>query len=109
MEALGCLAGKSALMTNAINLLEELRADRRPYFGSRPFEDLVSAAVWQATWRTLTALCGIVQAAHRWPTPLEITVKTVAQSPFADDGKIDDKPIAQSIEDFARQVMEFQR
>ncbi|WP_233548257.1 NADPH-dependent FMN reductase [Aurantiacibacter zhengii] len=40
--------GISGLIKNAIDLLEELREDERPYFDGRPVGLLVSAAGWQA-------------------------------------------------------------
>ncbi|WP_371809678.1 NADPH-dependent FMN reductase [Croceicoccus sp. YJ47] len=50
--------GVSGLIKNAIDLLEDLREDERPYFDGRPVGLLVSAAGWQAGGVTLAALRG---------------------------------------------------
>jgi NAD(P)H-dependent FMN reductase len=76
----GYHGGVSGLVKNAIDLLEDLARDARPYFDGRPVGLVVSAAGWQATGVTLAALRGITHAMRGWPTPLGIAVNTVAQS-----------------------------
>ena len=103
----GYHGGVSGLVKNAIDLLEDLRADARPYFDRRPVGLIVSAAGWQATGVTLGALRGIVHAMRGWPTPLGIAVNSVAQKPFTPDGTMNDNEIAGAIEAQAHQIMAF--
>lgn len=100
--------GVSALVKNAIDLLEDTRGDRRVYFEGLPIGLIVSAAGWQAGGVTLAALRNIVHAMRGWPTPLGIAVNTVAQPPFGVHGGgilVDDVATAVAIQ--ARQIMEF--
>ncbi|BEV01816.1 NADPH-dependent FMN reductase [Novosphingobium olei] len=103
----GYHGGVSGLVKNAIDLLEDLREDARPYFDGRPVGLVVSAAGWQATGVTLGALRGIVHAMRGWPTPLGIAVNSVVQRPFAADGSLADDDIAGAVEAQATQIMAF--
>ena len=103
----GYHGGVSGLVKNAIDLLEDLAKDTRPYFDGRPVGLVVSAAGWQATGVTLAALRGIVHAMRGWPTPLGIAVNTVVQRPFGADGALDDTDIAGAVEAQAAQIMAF--
>lgn len=101
----GYHGGVSGLVKNAIDLLEELREDRRPYFDGRPVGLLVSAAGWQAGGVTLAALRGIVHAMRGWPTPIGIAVNSVEQRPFDGDGALIDRGLARQIDALAQQLM----
>ena len=103
----GYHGGVSGLVKNAIDLLEDLARDARPYFDGRPVGLVVSAAGWQATGVTLAALRGITHAMRGWPTPLGIAVNTVAQKPFGPDGSLADAEIAGAVAMQARQIMQF--
>ena len=70
----GYHGGVSGLVKNAIDWVEELRTDARPYFDGRPVGLIVVADGWQATATTLTSLRSIVHALRGWPTPLGVTV-----------------------------------
>jgi len=103
----GYHGGVSGLVKNAIDLLEDLARDARPYFDGRPIGLIVSAAGWQATGVTLAALRGITHAMRGWPTPLGIAVNTVAQKPFGADGALVDADVAAAVAAQARQIMSF--
>ncbi|RST30665.1 NADPH-dependent oxidoreductase [Sphingomonas ginkgonis] len=105
----GYHGGVSGLVKNAIDLLEDLRADQRPYFEGRPVGLIVCAAGWQATGVTLAALRGIVHAMRGWPTPLGLTVNTVAQKPFDPAGALADEAVRGGVEELSRQLMSFVR
>jgi FMN reductase len=105
----GYHGGVSGLVKNAIDLLEDLRDDRRSYLDSRAVGLIVVAAGWQACGTTLSALRAIVHAMRGWPTPLGITVNTTAQSPFGDSGAIVDESIAQLVELQTAQLLRFGR
>ncbi len=96
--------GVSGLIKNAIDLLEELRLDERPYLDGRPVGLVVAAAGWQAGGVTLAALRGIVHAMRGWPTPMGIAINSVEQRPFDDSGALADRQIAEQIEVMARQL-----
>lgn len=70
----GYHGGVSGLVKNAIDWVEELRTDARPYFDGRPVGLIVVADGWQATATTLSSLRSIVHALRGWPTPLGVTV-----------------------------------
>jgi FMN reductase len=101
----GYHGGISGLVKNAIDLLEELARDARPYFDGRPVGLIVSAAGWQATGVTLTALRGVVHAMRGWPTPLGIAVNSVEQRPFDGSGALADPAIAAQIDMLAAQLV----
>ena len=103
----GYHGGVSGLVKNAIDLLEDIRDDRRPYFEGRPVGLIVSAAGWQAGGITLAALRGIVHAMRGWPTPLGIAINSVEQKPFGPDGRLFDAAVAGQVELLARQIMGF--
>ena len=60
----------SGLIKNALDGLEDLRADARPYLDGRAVGLIVTADGPQAGGSTLAALRAIVHALRGWPTPL---------------------------------------
>lgn len=100
----GYHGGVSGLVKNAIDLLEELRSDERPYFDGRPVGLIVSAAGWQAGGVTLAALRGIVHAMRGWPTPMGIAINSIEQKPFDENGKVIDEQVAGQLDALARQL-----
>ena len=96
--------GVSGLIKNAIDLLEDLREDERPYFDGRPVGLLVSAAGWQAGGVTLAALRGIIHAMRGWPTPMGIAINSIEQKPFAEGGSVRDPQIAAQFDAMAKQL-----
>jgi FMN reductase len=54
-------------------------------------------------------LRGIVHAMRGWPTPFGITVNTVEQKVFGEDGKIIDTHVKNSCALQAEQILEFAR
>ncbi|MGV9796794.1 NADPH-dependent FMN reductase [Mycobacterium sp. NPDC003449] len=72
----GFHGGPSGLLKNALDHLEELRDDERPYLDGRAIGCIVCAAGWQATATTLAALRSTVHALRGWPTPLGVTINS---------------------------------
>jgi FMN reductase len=72
----GFHGGPSGLIKNALDHLEELRTDERPYLDGRAVGCVVCAAGWQATATTLAALRSTVHALRGWPTPLGVTINS---------------------------------
>jgi FMN reductase len=70
----GYHGGVSGLVKNALDWVEELRTDERPYFDGRAVGLIVVADGWQATMTTLTSLRSIVHALRGWPTPLGVAI-----------------------------------
>jgi FMN reductase len=72
----GFHGGPSGLIKNALDHLEELRADERPYLDGRAVGCVVCAAGWQATITTLTSMRSTIHALRGWPTPLGVTINS---------------------------------
>ena len=99
--------GISGLVKNALDLLEDLRSDTRVYFDDRPVGLMVSAAGWQGTGVTLSALRDMVHAMRGWPTPIGVTVNSLAGPIFDDEGRIIDQQVAASVMAQSGQIMRF--
>ncbi len=100
----------SALVKNAIDLIDDTRTDARAYFDGCPVGLVVTAAGWQATGVVMSAFRDIVHALRGWPTPLGIYVNAMAQRPYGDidcapDAPLSDASIAAQVEAQARQIM----
>ncbi|HWF00194.1 MAG TPA: NADPH-dependent FMN reductase [Caulobacteraceae bacterium] len=95
----------SGLVKNALDCLEALREDARPYLHGRAVGCIVSAAGAQATGSTLAALRSIVHALRGWPTPFGACL--AAGGLFDDDGEFSDTRDAWQVETVAQQVVEF--
>lgn len=101
--------GVSGLVKNAIDLLDDLRLDARTYLDGRAVGLVVVAAGWQAGGVTLTGLRSTMHALRGWPTPLGISVNSMAQKPFDADGRLVDADILMQVKAQAVQVMRFAR
>lgn len=97
-------AGISGLLKNAIDLLEDLRDDVRPYLQDRAVGCIVTAHGLQGAGATLISMRTIVHALRGWPTPLGVTVNTLGSpSQVAPDKTLEQVGL------LARQVVEFAR
>lgn len=76
----GYHGGMSGLVKNALDHLERLRDDDRPYLDGRAVGIVVAAAGWQACGTALVAVRSAVHALRGWPTPFGLTVNTAEQS-----------------------------
>ena len=72
----GYHGGISGLVKNALDYLEELRGDVRPYLDGRPVGLIATGAGWQATMTTMQSLRSVVHALRGWPTPLGVAVNS---------------------------------
>ncbi len=70
----------SGLVKNALDGLEDLRDDVRPYLDGRAVGLIVTADGLQAGGSTLAALRSVVHALRGWPTPLGV-VQTGGEAP----------------------------
>jgi FMN reductase len=99
----GYHGGPSGLVKNALDYLEELRTDARPYLDGRAVGCIVCAVGWQATTTTLVSLRSIVHALRGWPTPLGLAINS-QDSLFGEDGTIRES-VQSQIEILGRQVV----
>ena len=96
----------SGLVKNALDWIEELREDPRPYLDGMAVGCIATGAGWQATMTTMSALRDVVHALRGWPTPLGATVNTTAAT-FAADGACSDPAIHANLRTVGHQVMKF--
>lgn len=96
----------SGLVKNALDYLEDLRNDVRPYLDGRAVGCIVCAFGWQATGTTLVALRSIVHALRGWPTPLGVTVNS-AEVTFDVDAGCSDEVVANQLRLLGEQVVRF--
>jgi len=96
----------SGLIKNALDSLDPLRDDPRPYLDGRAVGCIVVADGWQACGSALAHLRSIVHALRGWPTPLGSTINSATQ-PFDADGGLKSERDLFQVEMVARQVVEF--
>ena len=96
----------SGLVKNALDYVEDLREDVRPYLDGRAVGCVAAAQGWQASVTTLTSLRSIVHALRGWPTPLGAAVNS-AHVVFGADGTCSDEQVAASLRTIGLQVVEF--
>jgi FMN reductase len=102
----GYHGGISGLVKNALDLLEDLRDDRRCYLDGRAVGCIITASGWQTIGTALTALRSIVHALRGWPTPMGAGLNT-AEKIFDEAGGCNDPVAAVQLVTVARQVVEF--
>lgn len=96
----------SGLIKNALDYIEDMAKDERPYFEGRSVGLISVAAGWQATGTTLATMRSIVHALRGWPTPMAVTVNSV-QPVFAEDGAVSDPTLKAQLAVLAKQVVSF--
>jgi FMN reductase len=101
-------AGVSALVKNALDLLQDLVRDDPPYLDGKPVGCVITAGGVQAAGQTLSALRAIVHALRAWPTPAAATLVAAPKLFDPNGGCISPEASAQ-LELVARQVLAFRR
>jgi FMN reductase len=96
----------SGLVKNALDYVEDLRADPRPYLDNRAVGCVAMALGWQAAVTTLTALRSIVHALRGWPTPLGAALNS-AEVGFDDHGVASDPAVDRTLRTIGEQVVQF--
>ncbi len=76
----------SGLVKNALDYLEDLSKDPRPYLEGRSVGLIATAYGDQATMSTLITMRAIVHALRGWPTPMGATIRTY-HGLFSPDGE----------------------
>ncbi len=96
----GYHGGMSGLVKNALDHLEALRADERPYLDGRAVGVIVSAAGWQSCGTALVSVRSAIHALRGWPTPFGVTVNSVEQD-------VADERVRGALRILAGQLVEF--
>jgi FMN reductase len=94
----------SGFVKNALDYLEALRDDDRPYLTDRPVGLVVTAHGWQSAVTTLATLRQIVHALRGWPTPLGIAIN-VADRADSLDVALSDPALSSRVEEMANQMI----
>jgi FMN reductase len=102
----GYHGGMSGMIKNALDYVEDLRGDERPYLHGRPVGCIACAYGWQATATTLVGVRSVVHALRGWPTPLGVAVNS-GEPIWREDGTLADDGIATQLRLLAGQVLEF--
>ena len=103
----GYHGGISGLVKNALDYVEDLRRDARPYLDGRAVGCVTTAAGWQAAGSTLQALRAVVHALRGWPTPLGVAINS--ELPVWEDDGAPNPALQGQLEILTGQVVEFSR
>ncbi|ODT63988.1 NADPH-dependent FMN reductase [Phenylobacterium sp.] len=98
----------SGVIKNALDTLEVLRTDARPYLTDRAVGCIITADGWQAAGTTLTTLRSIIHALRGWPTPFGAALNA-ASGLFDADGACLEAKDAWQLATVAEQVLDFAR
>ena len=99
----------SGLVKNALDYLEELAGDERPYVDGLPVACVVTASGWQAAVNTLRALRETVHALRGWPTPLGLAVNVAGGLTDPETGAFRDPRLEEQARAVATQLLGFAR
>jgi len=102
----GYHGGMSGLIKNAIDYLEDLNEDPRPYLHGRAVGCIASAYGWQASVTTLNQLRQVTHALRGWPTPMGGAINSQVTQ-FDESGKSTDTAAISNLEIIGTQVVEF--
>lgn len=96
----------SGLVKNAIDHIEELREDERPYLHQRAVGCIACASGWQAAASTLASLRSVTHALRGWPTPMGAVVNT-SMDLFDKSGRCIDDHVTQQLQIICDQIVDF--
>lgn len=96
----------SGMVKNALDYIEDLRTDTRPYLDDRAIGCIACAAGPQATGPVLAALRAIAHALRGWPTPLGIAA-TSYDGLFDANGVCTNDALSAQLKIVATQVFRF--
>ena len=97
--------GVSGLVKNAIDYIEEMRADERVYLDGRVVAAIACGYGYQGPGMVLAQLRQMTHALRGWPAPMGVAVNSAIVK-FADGGS-SDPALAKQIEIMAGQVVDF--
>jgi len=96
----------SGMLKNALDYVEDLRDDARPYLDGRAVGVIVCAYGAQAIGTTLVSVRSVVHALRGWPTPVGVGINS-ATSSFDPGGVCSDPAVAEALAMLAGQVVDF--
>lgn len=99
----GYHGGISGMLKNALDYVEDLRRDERPYFERRPVGLIGVAHGWQTAVGTLHQLRQIVHSLRGWPTPLGVAIND-SSGLIRTDGSDSDPHIVEQLQLLGEQV-----
>lgn len=94
----------SGVVKNALDHLEDLARDPRPYLDGRAVGLIATAFGDQASMSTLLTMRAITHALRGWPTPMGATIRTY-QGLFSPDGECLDERARGQLDLVGRQVV----
>ncbi len=100
--------GLSGLVKNAIDFVEDMRSDDRPYFERRAVGCIVCAEGPQAMGSTLMSLRAVVHALRGWPTPYGAALNT-REAPLGNAERAADPAALQACQRVGQEVVQFAR
>lgn len=95
----------SGVLKNALDYIEDLSGDPRPYLDGRGVGLIACGAGWQGANSAMGALRDIVHALRGWPTPLGATLNT--KTPIFDGDRCVNSSARFQLETVGRQTAEF--
>lgn len=95
----------SGLVKNALDYMEDLSQDERPYWQDRAVGCVATGAGWQGAVNALNALRDITHALRGWPTPLGLPINTLEMR-FEPDGTTQNERLSKQIAMVAQQVVD---
>lgn len=104
----GYHGGPSGLIKNALDYVEDMRHDERPYLSGRAVGLIAVANGWQAAVTTLNQLRTTVHALRGWPTPLGAAVNSL-EAKFDEAGGVSDEKVQVMLRLIGEQVVDFAR
>jgi len=98
--------GPSGLIKNAIDHLQPLMTDSRPYLSGRPVLCMAAGGGLQGAVNTLASLQGVVHALRGWPTPMQVPVNS-STKPFDEQRRCTDPKLEKMLNAAVEDLLSF--
>jgi FMN reductase len=98
----------SGMIKNALDLVEDLRYDERPYLDGRAVGLIAVAHGWQTAVGALNQLRQITHALRGWPAPMGVAINDVSGT-IGDDASTTDPGVVRQLRTVGEQVVQFAR
>lgn len=97
----------SGMIKNALDYIEDLRGDSRPYLEGVPVGCIAVAHGWQASVSTLQTLRTCVHALRGWPSPLGAAINAATPIFDGETGACVDEAARFQLQTVGRQILDF--
>ncbi len=101
----GYHGGISGMIKNALDYVEDLRRDDRPYLDGRPVGLIGVAHGWQTAVGTLHQLRQVVHSLRGWPSPLGVAIND-SSGLMGTDASDSDETVVRQLQTMGEQVAE---